>query len=232
MSTATVMNMDITYSADNTSLQHDETPPEPHTENPSHLITQHMFAMQQILTLFDDYKDDTDSIENKLLQLTIKEMKYIDGLNLDKATEDEIQRAYNYYIAQFMKIVGTIGNRGERLSRKSRGVCMCFAIDESIKFIDELCRANKMDTKNCCIQWLKRHMLYSILLGGGTDGMLDTDKAQAIFDELMDMWDCITVYCEGTSTDEKGNQWTTMEDQLKNMSQFGANQWLYGVLLD
>ena len=209
---------DSTY----TSLQDDETPPEPHTENPSHLITKHMFAMKKILTLFDDYKDDSNSIENKLLQLTIKEMKYIDDLNLAKATEDEIQQAYNYFIAQFMKVVGTIGNRGERLSRKSRGVCMCFAIDESIRFIDELCRANKMDPKNCCIQWLKRHMLYSILLGGGTDnGMLDTDKAQAIFDELMDIWDCITVCCKGTTTDEKGNQWTTMEDQLKDTAQFG-----------
>ena len=225
MSTATVIDMDITYySAENTSQQHDETPPEPHTENPSHLITKHMFAMQKILTLFDDYKDDSDSIENKLLRLTIKEMKFIDNLNLAKATEEEIQRAYNYFITQFMQVVGKIGNRGERLSRKSRGVCMCFAIDESIKFIDELCRANKMDPKNCCIQWLKRHMLYSILLGGGTDdGMLDTDMAQAIFDELMDMWDCITVCCEGTTTDEKGNQWSpTMEDQLKNISQFGT----------
>ena len=185
--------------------------PNPHEQNSTHLITKYLFASVAILTLFERF-EDVSYICNQLLALAIEEAKYLDSLDLTIVTEEEIERAYEYYVYKFMELVGAIGNRGQNLSKKSRGVVMMFAIHKSISYTSGG-HGDRMDHRNCCLQWLKRHWFYIILLNGGS--VLDNDMAESIFDELFDMWDATSVCCQGTRSNKKGNKWPTMLNQLR-----------------
>lgn len=61
-----------------------------------------------------------------------------------------------------MNLVGDIGNRGHGVSKKTHAMCLFFAINKSITVMNDGI-GNKMDDSNCCIMWLKRHMLCSII---------------------------------------------------------------------
>ena len=113
-------------------------------------------------------------------------------------------------------------NLGQEITGKSHGFELCFAIAASI-LNDNEAEYDQMDFKNCCISYLIRHTWRSHLLDGGTDretkgDLFTTDVAEKGFKKFYDLTDSIVECCDSTDTDPLGNQWQSMERQLRKES--------------
>jgi hypothetical protein len=175
-----------------------------------------------------------EHIDDDLVKLLCEEFDFLQKADLTNA--DAIKVAYEASAKRYMSLVGEIGNRGQDLSLRRHAICLCFAINPCIQYKDEgdFCR---MDPENECIAWLKKMMFYSALLDGGTTD-LDPDVAAKIFDSYINVFDSMLVCCRGTDACPKGNEWSVMEAQLKNLSEAHGLQgkdrtsfwWLYGAI--
>jgi len=198
-----------------------ELPKKPTTrydKNSTRLIENHLFARKKTLNVFLKYKDKVGDIVNLLKRLVVEELNYWNSINLTKVSPQEIEDAEKYFLTKYMNLVGDIGNRGHGVSKKTHAMCLFFAINKSITVMNDGI-GNKMDDRNCCIMWLKRHMLRSILCQGGTRGEdpshLGTELAEKIANELFTFLDSMSICCKGTASNEKGNEWGTLKPQLE-----------------
>jgi hypothetical protein len=193
-------------------------------------VFEHMSIKKDLLAL----RGRLEEIDDGLVTLLREEFDYLQMADL--TNPDAIKDAYVKFAERFMSIVGEIGNRGQDLSLRRHAISLCFAINPCIQYKKEgdFCR---MDRENECIVWLKRMMFYSALLDGGTVG-LDTDTAEKIFDDCINVFDSMLVCCRGTKDCPKGNEWSVMEAQLETLSEAhglrGKDRtsfwWLYGAI--
>ena len=141
----------------------------------------------------------------------------------ESVTPQEIEKIFENFMAKFIKYFPDVINLGQKLSGKSHGVMLCFAIAECIdhigtkldKYPDNF--FDKMDLDEVCLKFFIKHTFYSHMLDGGTDKVqFTTEMARKVFEKYFDIFDAILLCCKGTTANPEGNKWSVMMKQLKS----------------
>ena len=185
------------------------------------LFSRFSFASQALLKLVGKLrkmKNPDDTITQCL-----EEIDYLDN-DVPLDNPEAILKKYETYEKRTMKNLPGVGNRGRSLAEMAKStlvVVMCFAINKGISYtIGGI--ANRMNPDNCCVNWLKKHMLLSALGDGGTDfsdGNTALEEAEELFDRTCNLTDSCLQACRGTADNPEGNKWPTMKAQLEAHSE-------------
>jgi len=194
--------------------------------NKKNIMEKLLFIPESQSKLRTKYKDITEGFVPKVFKLYDKVNEILwkihkDGWNT--VTPQEIEVIFEDFMVEFIKDFPDVINLGQKLSGKSHGVMLCFAIAECIdhigtkldKYPDHL--FDKMDLDEVCLQFFIKHTFYSHMLDGKTDPELfDTEMARKVFEKYFDIFDAIVLCCKGTTANPEGNKWSVMMKQLKS----------------
>ena len=141
----------------------------------------------------------------------------------ENVTPQEIEQIFEDFMDEFIKYFPDVINLGQKLSGKSHGVMLCFAIAECIDHIGTKLDKypnhffDKMDLDEVCLQFFIKHTFYSHMLDGKTDPeQFTTEMARKVFEKYFDIFDAILLCCKGTTANPEGNKWSVMMKQLKS----------------
>jgi len=194
--------------------------------NKENIMNKFLFIPESQSKLLAKYKNIKTGFVSVVFQLyeDVNEILWkIHENGRESVTPQEIEKIFENFMAEFIKYFPDVINLGQKLSGKSHGVMLCFAIAECIdhigtkldKYPDHL--FDKMDLDEVCLQFFIKHTFYSHMLDGGTDKVrFTTEMARKVFEKYFDIFDAILLCCKGTTANPEGNKWSVMMKQLKS----------------
>lgn len=189
-----------------------------------------LFIPESQSKLRDKYNNITDGFvpvvfklydDVKAILLRIYKDGSMDGWK--DVDQQEIDKIFEDFMVEFIQHFPDVINLGQKLSGKSHGVMLCFAIAECIDHIGTKLDSHpdhyfdKMDLDEVCLQFFIKHTFYCHMLHGGTDKVrFTTQMAREVFEKYFDIFDAIVLCCKGTTANPEGNKWSVMMKQLKS----------------